>query len=129
MRVRRGTRCWTYTSTDTRSGRARICSPYVASLASGLDVLGVPPDPHLALTIKPEHYTALLDECLLNSYEIVILDTSPDITSPVTQLTLRDADQLVLVTEQGYLTAAVVWRALRFLLASQAAGRAAGARR
>jgi MinD-like ATPase involved in chromosome partitioning or flagellar assembly len=118
-----------YTLLDLHENRHEVrtradLQPYVASLASGLDVLGVPPDPHLALTIKPEHYTALLDDCLLNSYEIVILDTSPDITSPVTQLTLRDADQLVLVTEQGYLTAAVVWRALRFLLASQAAGRA-----
>ncbi|MGO9959181.1 MAG: CpaE family protein [Solirubrobacteraceae bacterium] len=118
-----------YTLLDLHENRHEVrtradLQPYVASLQSGLDVLGVPPDPHLALTIKPEHYTALLDDCLLSSYEIVILDTSPDITSPVTQLTLRDADQLVLVTEQGYLTAAVVWRALRFLLASQAAGQA-----
>ncbi len=120
-----------YTLLDLHEHRREVrtraeLQPYVASLPSGLDVLAVPPDPHLALTIKPEHYTALLDECLLSSYEIVILDTSPDITSPVTQLALREADQLVLVAEQGYLTAAVVWRALRFLLASKAAGANAG---
>jgi MinD-like ATPase involved in chromosome partitioning or flagellar assembly len=110
-----------YEHRETVQTRAHL-QPYVAALPSGLDVLAVPPDPHLALKIKPEHYSTLLEECLLPNYELVLLDTSPDITSPVTQLALREADQLVLVAEQGYLTAEVIWHALDFLLASPAAG-------
>ena len=110
-----------YEHRHTVETRAHL-QPYVAALASGLDVLAVPPDPGLALRIKPEHYTTLLHECLLPNYELILLDTSPDITSPVTQLALQKADQLVLVAEQGYLTAEVVWHSLTYMLASPAAG-------
>ena len=110
-----------YDHRETVETRAHL-QPYVAALASGLDVLAVPPDPGLALRIKPEHYTTLLHECLLPNYELILLDTSPDITSPVTQLALQKADQLVLVAEQGYLTAEVVWHSLTYMLASPAAG-------
>ena len=40
----------------------------------------------------------------------------------MTQLALQKADQLVLVAEQGYLTAEVVWHSLTYMLASPAAG-------
>ena len=110
-----------YEHRATVETRAHL-QPYVAALASGLDVLAVPPDPGLALRIKPEHYTTLLNECLLPNYELILLDTSPDITSPVTQLALQKADQLVLVAEQGYLTAEVVWHSLTYMLAQAAAG-------
>ena len=110
-----------YEHRQTVETRAHL-QPYVAALSSGLDVLAVPPDPGLALRIKPEHYTTLLHECLLPNYELILLDTSPDITSPVTQLALQKADQLVLVAEQGYLTAEVVWHSLTYMLGSPAAG-------
>ena len=110
-----------YEHRATVETRAHL-QPYVAALASGLDVLAVPPDPGLALRIKPEHYTTLLNECLLPNYELILLDTSPDITSPVTQLALQKADQLVLVAEQGYLTAEVVWHSLTYMLCAGSRG-------
>jgi MinD-like ATPase involved in chromosome partitioning or flagellar assembly len=96
--------------------------PYVASLHSGLDLLAVPPDPGLALTIRPEHYQHLFDQVLVPNYNVLLLDTSPDITSPVTQLALQRATQMVIVLEQGYVSSGVVLRNLRYLLSQPAAG-------
>jgi MinD-like ATPase involved in chromosome partitioning or flagellar assembly len=96
--------------------------PYVASLQSGLDLLAVPPDPGLALTIRPEHYQHLFDQVLVPNYNVLLLDTSPDITSPVTQLALQRATQMVIVLEQGYVSSGVVLRNLRYLLSQAAAG-------
>ena len=96
--------------------------PYVASLHSGLDLLAVPPDPSLALSIKPRHYEELFDEVLMPNYNLLVLDTSPDITSPVTQLALQRGTQMIIVLEQGYVSSGVVTRSLRYLLDQPAAG-------
>jgi MinD-like ATPase involved in chromosome partitioning or flagellar assembly len=96
--------------------------PYVASLHSGLDLLAVPPDPGLALTISTQHYNELFDDVLLPSYNVLVLDTSPDITSPVTQLALQRGSQMIIVLEQGYVSSGVVLRSLRYLLSQPAAG-------
>jgi MinD-like ATPase involved in chromosome partitioning or flagellar assembly len=96
--------------------------PYVASLHSGLDLLAVPPDPALALSIRPEHYESLFDEVLVPNYNVLLLDTSPDITSPVTQLALQRGTQMIIVLEQGYVSSGVVVRSLRYLLEQPAAG-------
>lgn len=101
--------------------RAQL-QPYVASLPSGLDVLAVPPDPALTVEITPEHYSQLFDSCLLPNYDVLLLDTSPDITTPITQLALERGDQLVIVSEQGYLTAEMVKHSLPYLLSKPAAG-------
>ena len=45
--------------------------PYVASLASGLDLLAVPPNPDLALSITPEHYAELFDQVLIPNYNVL----------------------------------------------------------
>jgi MinD-like ATPase involved in chromosome partitioning or flagellar assembly len=95
---------------------------YVASLSSGLDLLAVPPDPSLALSLTPEHYAQLFDRVLLPNYNVLVLDTSPDITSPVTQLALRRGTQMIIVLEQGYISSGVVLRSLPYLLAQPAAG-------
>lgn len=96
--------------------------PFVGSLASGLDVLAVPPDPTLALSITPGHYDELLEHCLLPNYDVVLLDTKPDVIAPVTLLALDRAHQLVIVSEQGFLSGKVVEHSLDFLLGSNAAG-------
>ena len=96
--------------------------PYVASLHSGLDLLAVPPDMGLALTIKPHHYEELFDEVLVPSYNLLVLDTSPDIASPVTQLALQRGTQMIIVLEQGYVSSGVVTRSLPYLLEQPAAG-------
>jgi MinD-like ATPase involved in chromosome partitioning or flagellar assembly len=96
--------------------------PYVASLHSGLDLLAVPPDPGLALSIRPQHYESLFDEVLVPNYNMLLLDTSPDITSPVTQLALQRGTQMIIVLEQGYVSSGVVVRSLRYLLDQPAAG-------
>jgi MinD-like ATPase involved in chromosome partitioning or flagellar assembly len=109
------------------SDRAKIdrhskLEPYVASLASGLDLLAVPPDPEHALEITPDHYEQLFGELLAPNYNLILLDTSPDITNPVTQWAQRHGTQLVIVTEQGYLAGKVVEHGLRYLLRQPAAG-------
>jgi MinD-like ATPase involved in chromosome partitioning or flagellar assembly len=96
--------------------------PYVASLASGLDVLSVPPDVGLALLIKPEHYAEMFTEILDDAYTLMVLDTSPDVTSAVTQLALDTATQMVIVCGQGYMESGVVTNALPYLLSTPAAG-------
>jgi MinD-like ATPase involved in chromosome partitioning or flagellar assembly len=96
--------------------------PYVASMHSGLDLLAVPPDPGLALSITTQHYSELFDEVLLPNYNLLVLDTSPDLTSPVTQLALERGSQMIIVLEQGYVSSGVVLRSLPYLLAQPAAG-------
>jgi len=102
--------------------RHSLLQPYVSSLPSGLDLLTVPPQPELALEITPEHYQQLFDELLIESYDILLLDTSPDIMNPVTRWALSSGSQLVISTEQGFMTGSVVQHALDYLLAQQAAG-------
>ena len=85
----------------------------------------MPPDPRLALTIKPRHYQELFDEVLIPNYNVLVLDTSPDITWPVTQLALQRGTQMMIVLEQGYVSSGVVPRNLRYLLSQPAAGGAA----
>jgi cellulose biosynthesis protein BcsQ len=102
--------------------RHSLLQPYVSSLPSGLDLLTVPPEPELALEITPEHYQQLFDELLIESYDILLLDTSPDIMNPVTRWALSSGSQLVISTEQGFMTGSVVQHALDYLLAQQAAG-------
>jgi MinD-like ATPase involved in chromosome partitioning or flagellar assembly len=102
--------------------RHSLLQPYVSSLPSGLDLLTVPPEPELALEITPEHYQQLFDELLMESYDILLLDTSPDIMNPVTRWALSSGSQLVISTEQGFMTGSVVQHALDYLLAQQAAG-------
>ena len=80
------------------------------------------PDPGLALTIRPGHYQHLFDQVLVPNYNVLLLNTSPDITSPVTQLALQRATQMVIVLEQGYVSSGVVLRNLRYLLSQPAAG-------
>jgi len=94
--------------------------PYVSSLPSGLDILAVPPDPRLAKGIKPEHYAELFQEVLLPAYDLLLLDTSPDITTPVTEYALSRGHQMICVCEQNYLTAKVVDHALGYLLETPA---------
>ena len=96
--------------------------PYVASLASGLDLLAVPPDPAHALQVTPEHYEQLFGELLASNYNLILLDTSPDITNPVTQWAQLHGTQMIIVTEQGYLSGKVVEHSLRYLLEQPAAG-------
>jgi MinD-like ATPase involved in chromosome partitioning or flagellar assembly len=96
--------------------------PYVASLQSGLDLLAVPPNPDLALSITPGHYADLFDEVLIPNYNVLVLDTSPDITSPVTQLALQRGTQMIIVLEQGYVSSGVVIHSLPYLLEQPAAG-------
>ena len=96
--------------------------PYVASLASGLDLLAVPPDPAHALAITPEHYEQLFHELLAPNYNLILLDTSPDLMNPVTQWTQLHGTQMIIVTEQGYLSGKVVEHSLRYLLEQPAAG-------
>jgi MinD-like ATPase involved in chromosome partitioning or flagellar assembly len=96
--------------------------PYVASLQSGLDLLAVPPNPDLALSITPGHYADLLAEILMPNYNVLVLDTSPDITSPVTQLALQRGTQMIIVLEQGYVSSGVVIHSLPYLLEQPAAG-------
>jgi MinD-like ATPase involved in chromosome partitioning or flagellar assembly len=102
--------------------RHSLLQPYVSSLPSGLDLLTVPPQPELALEITPDHYQQLFDELLIESYDILLLDTSPDIMNPVTRWALSSGSQLVISTEQGFMTGSVVQHALDYLLAQQAAG-------
>ena len=96
--------------------------PYLSSLPTGLDLLTVPPQPELALEITPEHYAQLFDEVLLDAYDVLVLDCSPDITNPVTTWALGRGTQLIISTEQGYLAGVVVQHALDYLLAQPAAG-------
>jgi MinD-like ATPase involved in chromosome partitioning or flagellar assembly len=96
--------------------------PYVASLPSGLDLLAVPPDPEHALAITPEHYEQLFGELLAPNYNLILLDTSPDIMNPVTQWAQEHGTQMIIVTEQGYLSGKVVEHSLRYLLDRPAAG-------
>ena len=102
--------------------RHSLLQPYVSSMPSGLDLLTVPPQPELALEITPQHYQQLFDELLVESYDILLLDTSPDIMNPVTRWALAAGTQLVISTEQGYMTGSVVQHALEYLLAQEAAG-------
>ena len=116
-----------YSMLELHDQRSRVRShaqlqPYVASLHSGLDLLAVPPDPSLALSITPEHYTQLFDQVLMPNYNVLVLDTSPDITSPVTQLALQRGTQMIIVLEQGYVSSGVVIRNLPYLLHQPAAG-------
>ena len=96
--------------------------PYVASLASGLDLLAVPPNPDLALSITPGHYAELFDQILIPNYNVLVLDASPDITSPVTQLALQRGTQMIIVLEQGYVSSGVVIHSLPYLLDQPTAG-------
>ena len=102
--------------------RHSLLQTYVSSLPSGLDLLTVPPQPELALEITPEHYEQLFDELLLETYDVLVLDCSPDITNPVTTWALQSGTQLIIATEQGYLAGTVVQHALDYLLAQPAAG-------
>ena len=107
--------------------RARIdrhskLEPYVASLASGLDLLAVPPDPAHALQVTPEHSQQLFHELLAPNYNLILLDTSPDIMNPVTQWAQLHGTQIIIVIEQGYLSGKVVEHGLRYLLHQPAAG-------
>lgn len=106
----------------SRITRHSLLQPYVSSLPSGLDLLTVPPQPELALEITPQHYEELFDDLLIESYDILLLDCSPDIMNPVTRWALQRGTQLVISTEQGYLTGSVVQHALDYLLAQPAAG-------
>ena len=106
----------------TRITRHSLLQPYVSSLPSGLDLLTVPPQPELALEITPQHYQELFDELLIDSYDLLILDTSPDIMNPVTRWALASGTQLVISTEQGFMTGSVVQHALDYLLSHPAAG-------
>lgn len=83
--------------------RHSVLQSYVSSLPSGLDLLTVPPQPELALEITSEHYEQLFDELLLETYDVLVLDCSPDITNPVTTWALQRGTQLIIATEQGYL--------------------------
>jgi MinD-like ATPase involved in chromosome partitioning or flagellar assembly len=53
-------------------------------------------------------------------YHLVLLDTSPDTTNPVTQYALQRAQQMVLIGEQNYFTAELVNEAVEDLLESHA---------
>ncbi len=101
--------------------RHSLLQPYVSAMASGLDLLTVPPQPELALEITPEHYAQLFDELLLDTYDVLVLDCAPDITNPITLWALQHGTQLLIATEQGYLAATVVQHALDYLLAQPAA--------
>lgn len=105
-----------------RITRHSLLQPYVSSLPSGLDLLTVPPQPELALEITAQHYQELFDELLIESYDILLLDTSPDIMNPVTRWALAAGTQLVISTEQGFMTGSVVQHALDYLLSQPAAG-------
>jgi MinD-like ATPase involved in chromosome partitioning or flagellar assembly len=112
---------------ELHADRAKIdrhskLEPYVASLASGLDLLAVPPDPAHALQVTPEHYEQLFGELLAPNYNLILLDTSPDIMNPVTQWAQLHGTQMIIVTEQGYLSGKVVEHSLRYLLEQPAAG-------
>jgi MinD-like ATPase involved in chromosome partitioning or flagellar assembly len=96
--------------------------PYVASWASGLDLLPVSPDPAHALAITPEHYEELFQELLAPNYNLIVLDTSPDIMNPITQWAQQHGTQMIIVTEQGYLSGKVIEHGLRYLLGQPAAG-------
>lgn len=101
--------------------RHSLLQPYVSSLPCGLDIITVPPRPELALAITPEHYQELFDRLLINAYDVLLLDCSPDIISPVTRWALEHGTQLVISTEQGYTSGSVVQHALGYLLAQPAA--------
>ena len=112
---------------ELHADRAKIdrhskLEPYVASLSSGLDLLAVPPDPAHALQVTPEHYEQLFGELLAPNYNLILLDTSPDIMNPVTQWAQLHGTQMIIVTEQGYLSGKVVEHSLRYLLDQPAAG-------
>ncbi len=104
-----------------RITRHSLIQPYVSSLPSGLDLLTVPPQPELALEITPQHYQELFDELLLDSYDVLLLDTSADIMNPVTRWALASGTQLVISTEPGFMTGSVVQHALDYLLSQPAA--------
>jgi MinD-like ATPase involved in chromosome partitioning or flagellar assembly len=87
-----------------------------------LELLAVPPEPGLALKITPQHYDELFSDVLEPNYTGLVLDTSPDITTPVTQFALERATQMVIVVEQGYVASGVVTNALPYLLERPAAG-------
>jgi cellulose biosynthesis protein BcsQ len=106
----------------SRITRHSLLQPYVSSLPSGLDLLTVPPQPELALEITSQHYQELFDELLIDSYDLLLLDTSPDIMNPVTRWALASGTQLVISTEQGFMTGSVVQHALDYLLSHPAAG-------
>ena len=95
---------------------------FVASLRSGLALLTVPPKVVNALAIRPAHYDELFDSVLLPNYDLILLDTSPDVTNPVTQLALDRGTQMVIVLEQDFLSSSVVIENLEYLLSRPAAG-------
>ena len=95
---------------------------YVASLPSGLSLLTVPPKVTNALAIRPAHYEELFDSVLVPNYDVILLDTSPDVTNPVTQLALDRGTQMVIVLEQDFLSSSVVIENLDYLLGRPAAG-------
>ena len=95
---------------------------FIASLRSGLALLTVPPKVVNALAIRPEHYDELFDTVLLPNYDLILLDTSPDVTNPVTQLALDRGTQMVIVLEQDFLSSSVVIENLEYLLSRPAAG-------
>jgi len=58
----------------------------------------------------------------VDSYDLLLLDTSPDIMNPVTRWAQACGTQLVVSTEQGFMTGSVVQHALGYLLSHPAAG-------
>ena len=111
--------------------RARITrhgslQPYVASLPSGLDILSVPANPDFADEVTPTVYHELF-ELLAPLYDILVLDTAPDITGLVTRYALQNATQLVIGSEPGRNAGSVTTAALPTLLRAPAAGAGATA--
>lgn len=85
--------------------------PYVARLPTGLHLLAAPRDPERMAALGPERYGELL-AFLAFHYEVVLLDVGTGITGSVARFALGRADQVLLVTTPGWVTALAVLGAL-----------------
>ena len=96
---------------------------FIASLRSGLAMLTVPTQGgQRAARSAPSTTTSCSTPSCCPNYDLIVLDTSPDVTNPVTQLAFERGTQMVIVLEQDFLSSSVVIENLEYLLDRPAAG-------
>jgi MinD-like ATPase involved in chromosome partitioning or flagellar assembly len=97
-----------------RINTAAELTPYVSRLASGLHVLGAPPQPDLTASLGPRRYGELV-ALLATFYDVVLLDLGTGVAGPLANFAIDRADQVVLVTTPEWVTSSVVLDALAYV--------------
>ncbi len=88
--------------------------PYVSRLPTGLHLLGAPAHAEVMAQMTPGLYARLID-FLEHFYEVVILDLGTGITGPLAQFAVDRSHQSIVITTPGWITAAGVLGAVRYL--------------